>query len=290
MNASPWLPVETDIKSVLEQYAFPLKALADGTVPALIFRKAFNPAHCAGLIDRFYERGLLYDPRQNGVSNTTRVDIGTSLGRHSRSDPEIFFAHARETRALFETLFDGYTDPVRFIYRTLNSLAPGKQVMTARESADKLYGPAIFRTYYEGSGHTPHYDSVRKRSRLLIIPYRDSTGNLLRSFVSRMPSRMMNTVRPSFIVGSGHRTYKINCLILKRMPPSRASNEFVLNWRRGIFMCSAQRRFMKSPRLEATSLVSSLPPSLPCPTMMMRFMFGRRSREATKLRNNAFDS
>ncbi len=166
MSTAPWLPVETDIKSVLEQYAFPLKALADGIVPALIFRKAFNFAHCAGLVNRFYERGLLYDPRQNGEINTTRVDIGTSLGRHSRDDPEIFFSHARETRMLFETLFDGYTDPVRFIYQTLYALAPGKQVMTARESADRLYGPAIFRTYYEGSGHTPHFDSVRKRSRL----------------------------------------------------------------------------------------------------------------------------
>ena len=44
-------------------------------------------------------------------------------------------------------------------------MLPHKRVMTARSPDGRLYGPAIFRTYYEGLGHYPHYDSVSKRSK-----------------------------------------------------------------------------------------------------------------------------
>ena len=61
----------------------------------------------------------------------------------------------------------GFDDPVAFMHKTLADLAPDKRVVVARESDGSLYGPAIFRTYYEGVGHTPHFDSVRKRTKLL---------------------------------------------------------------------------------------------------------------------------
>ena len=159
-----WAPVEAGLGEILQAHETPLELLARGEAPALVMRRAYDPAHCAALVERFYERGLLYDPRGEGEA-VSRVDVGTSLGRH-RGDPEGFFAHARQTHALFETLFEGYEDPVAFMYETLSALAPGKRVMVAREPDGRLYGPAIFRTYYEGVGHTPHFDSARKRSKL----------------------------------------------------------------------------------------------------------------------------
>ena len=52
------------------------------------------------------------------------------------------------------------------IYRTFQQLLPEKRVMTAREPDGRRYGPAIFRSYHDGQGQFPHYDSVAKRSRL----------------------------------------------------------------------------------------------------------------------------
>lgn len=143
----------------------PLQTLAAGTHPAFVFRRAFDPDHCAGLIDRFYDRGLLYDPRKPDDPNTKRVDIGTSLGSH-RAEPDRFFEHAAKTRAMFSSLFEGFDDPVRCIYRILENIGGGKKVMTAREPDGRVYGPAIFRCYFEGVGHRPHYDSARKRSKI----------------------------------------------------------------------------------------------------------------------------
>lgn len=160
-----WLPIEGNVDSILAQYPQPLVALTWGKAPAFILRRAFNPDHCAALVRRFYERGLLYDPRCPDAPNTPRVDIGSSLGNLAASR-EKFFAHARETHALFETLFDGYDNPVKTIYDILTRLAPDKRVMVAREPDGQLYGPAIFRTYYPGVGHKPHFDSVSKRSKL----------------------------------------------------------------------------------------------------------------------------
>ena len=139
-------------------------ALARGEVPAFVLRQYYNPAHCRALMRRFYERSLLYDPHEVGDGQARRVDIGTSFGHH-RGDREKFHAHSAETLALFETLFDGYDDPVHTMYDALAQLAPGKEVKTAREPDGRLYGPAIFRVYHRETGHGPHYDSVAKRSR-----------------------------------------------------------------------------------------------------------------------------
>lgn len=139
-------------------------ALVQGQTPALVIRRAFDPTHCAGLLDRFRERGLLYDPHATANTTPHRVDIGTSFGKH-RGDRDGFFAHSAATHELFATLFNGYDDPVATMYEALAALAPDKQVKTAREPDGSLYGPAIFRIYHDGLGHGPHYDSVAKRSK-----------------------------------------------------------------------------------------------------------------------------
>ena len=160
-----WTPFEASIpEQILDQYPEPLMALARGEVPAFVLRQHYNPAHCRALMRRFYERSLLYDPHEVGDGQARRVDIGTSFGHH-RSDREKFHAHSAETLALFETLFDGYDDPVRTMYDALSQLAPGKEVKTAREPDGRLYGPAIFRVYHRETGHGPHYDSVAKRTK-----------------------------------------------------------------------------------------------------------------------------
>jgi hypothetical protein len=158
-----WTPVEAPIDEILTQYPEPLLALARGEVPAFVLRRFFNPAHCQALMQRFYERGLLYDPHTVGDGTSRRVDIGTSFGQHHR-DREHFHAHSAETIELFNTLFDGYDDPVRALYDALARLTPNKDVKTAREPDGRLYGPAIFRVYHSEVGHGPHYDSVAKRT------------------------------------------------------------------------------------------------------------------------------
>ena len=164
--SSGWTPVEDSVGDILSRHPLPLMALARGEIPAFVLRRIYNPAHCAGLIDRFYQRGLLYDPHETGDGTPRRVDIGTSFGQH-RSDRGAFFAHAARTRQLFTTLFEGYDDPVAIMYDTLAALAPGKKVKTAREPDGRLYGPAIFRVYHADLGHGPHYDSVAKRTKAL---------------------------------------------------------------------------------------------------------------------------
>ena len=162
-TSTTWTPCEASIDESLTRYPEPLMALANGELPAFVLRRHYDPDHCKGLMQRFYERGLLYDPHKTG-DGASRVDIGTSFGQ-LRSDREAFHAHSAETLKLFETLFDGYDDPVRSMYDALQKLAPGKEVKIAREPDGRLYGPAIFRVYHREIGHGPHYDSVAKRSK-----------------------------------------------------------------------------------------------------------------------------
>ncbi len=161
-----WQPCESSIDEILSRFPQPLMALARGEIPAFIFRRAYDPAHCAGLMARFAERGLLQLASTGIDSRSPYVNIGTSFGMHHK-DREAFFAHAARTRELFSTLFKGYDDPVRTMYDLLAALAPDKQVKTAYEPDDSIYGPAIFRIYHSETGHGPHFDSVRKRTRAL---------------------------------------------------------------------------------------------------------------------------
>ena len=163
MTTSTWTPFEATIPEILDQHPEPLLALAHGEVPAFVLRQHYQPTHCRALMRRFYERGLLYDPHQVGNGTARRVDIGTSFGAH-RADRKKFHAHSAETLKLFETLFDGYDDPVRSMYDALAKLAPDKEVKPAREPAGRLCGPAIFRVYHRELGPGPHYDSVAKRT------------------------------------------------------------------------------------------------------------------------------
>ena len=128
-----WPPVEGNLTDILKKYPQPLMALAAGEMPAILLRQAYNSNHCMELIQRFYERGLMYDPHKTGDGSPHRVDIGTSLGRYN-SDREEFFAHSAGTHELFNTLFDGYDDPVKTMYEALSQLAPNKNVMAARET------------------------------------------------------------------------------------------------------------------------------------------------------------
>ena len=166
LQQNSWIPAEPSWESVLEQYPNPIQALADMLTPAVIIRQAYNPAHCAGLIQRFIDKGLM--PEQSTIDANPsavpprRIDIGTSLGNLGNSQ-EHFFEHAQETHALFKNLFDGFDNPVSIIYDGLARLAPNKRVMTAREHDGRLYGPAIFRIHYGGYAYAPHFDSVRWR-------------------------------------------------------------------------------------------------------------------------------
>ena len=111
-------------------------------------------------MERFDERGLL---RASG-DERTRIDIGTSLGNLG-GDQEAFLADAKETHALFATLFEGLFDPVQLLYRHLQALEPNKAVKTARERDGRLYGPAIFRIHYETHSYSPHIDHVVLREK-----------------------------------------------------------------------------------------------------------------------------
>ncbi len=156
-----WAPVEASLEDILATYPRPLEELTAGNVPAFIMRRAYNPDHAAALVKHFYDRGLIYDPRPTGKG---RVDIGTSIGSHG-GNPEFFLDHARQTNELFETLFEGYDDPVKFMYDTLTALSVDKRAVTGHEPDGQRYGPAIFRTYYEDRGHGPHLD-ILERDRL----------------------------------------------------------------------------------------------------------------------------
>lgn len=162
-----WTPAEGSPQEILKKYPDPLNALVSGEVPAIALRQAFNPDHCAGLIKRLYERGLVYDPRptEDNEASNRPVYVGPAFVRHS-ADPDQLFAYAADTHELFQTLFNGYDNPVKTFYEMLACLAPGKQVMTAREPDGRLYGPAVFRAYYADRGHGPHFDSVAKRQKL----------------------------------------------------------------------------------------------------------------------------
>ena len=156
-----WNSVEASIDEILGKYPRPLEELTAGNVPAFIMRRAYNPDHAAALVKRFYDRGLLYDPRPTGNG---RVDIGTSMGGRC-NNREDFLKHARQTNELFETLFEGYDDPVKFMYDALTALSVDKRAVTGYEPDGSRYGPAIFRTYYEDRGHGPHLD-ILERDRL----------------------------------------------------------------------------------------------------------------------------
>ena len=115
-----WTPIEADVDGILARHPNPLMALARGETPAFVLRGAYDASHCEALMERFRQRELLYDPRQKDDGKPKRVDIGTSFGSH-RADRDKFHEHSAQTIELFATLFDGYADPVKMIYDTLEA-------------------------------------------------------------------------------------------------------------------------------------------------------------------------
>jgi hypothetical protein len=194
MPDTPWPLLQPDIPTALAQFDFPLEALAAGTIPAIVLRRAWSPAQCRQLIDRLVAEELLFDPRRpvpeklreaaipegyyregrSSVPNYAwnasadagriRIDIGTSLG-YRGSDQAAFFAHSAETHALFARLFAWGEDPVRLLYDSLQALSRNKRVVTAHEPDGRQYGPAIIRAHYGGYTYKPHFDSVRLREK-----------------------------------------------------------------------------------------------------------------------------
>ena len=194
MTVSNWKISEPDLATIFAQHPKPLDALAAGDVPALVIRQAFSLSSCQRLIERLITRELLYDPRQpipekfieaaipegyfrEGRSNEDvaaweartatgrrRIDIGTSLG-YCGSDPDDFFAHSRESNALFTELFAPGENPIAVLYDALQDLSRTKRVVTAHEPDGRDYGSAIIRAHYGGYTYAPHFDSVRLREK-----------------------------------------------------------------------------------------------------------------------------
>ena len=61
---STWVPAEPDLESILSSHKHPLEDLAEGRVPALVIRSAWDPSFCQQLVQRLVEEELLYDPRR----------------------------------------------------------------------------------------------------------------------------------------------------------------------------------------------------------------------------------
>lgn len=169
--------------------------LANGSIPAIIFRNAMSSQDCNSIMNRLVERDLLFDPAEGvpdrfraasipeghyreGNSDTAlqawrnesdgdqkiRIDIGSSLG-YRGSDRESFLTHSAETNKLFGNLFDGLSNPIDALYRGLAIIASGKDVKTAVEPDGREYGKAIIRAHYGGYSYAPHFDSVRRREK-----------------------------------------------------------------------------------------------------------------------------
>ena len=171
-----WVPFKPDARSVLALDHDPLRALAQARIPAIIFRRAYDPDHCAGMIQRFIERGMMRDPNrphceseetfQFANKSKSRIDIGSSLVNRTRTvqmisddkarNREDFLQHSAKTHELFSHLFEGFDHPVDTLYRAVSTLAPDKEVKVARDPDGRLYGPAIFRIHYTGAAYPPH--------------------------------------------------------------------------------------------------------------------------------------
>ncbi|MBM82625.1 MAG: hypothetical protein CMJ78_18840 [Planctomycetaceae bacterium] len=184
MSETTWPCLQDNIDAILADCSQPLHALANGEVAAIIIRRAFPQSECASLIQHLIAEELMFDSDDERVSshalptdvvdqftrqglNPTasqrkRIDIGTSLGNLG-GDQERFFKDAEQTHALFKRLFENRANPITTVYEALSALANGKQVITARESDGREYGPAIFRIHYGGYTYGPHFDSVRLR-------------------------------------------------------------------------------------------------------------------------------
>lgn len=191
-----WKAVEVESGDPLPE-GFPgmIGDLAEGKIPATIFRQVISPSACQAIMERLVERELLFDPaeaipsrfraqsipeghyregssdealrawrEEDAADGKIRIDIGSSLG-YRGSDRDAFLTHSAETNQLFTKLFHGLVDPIEMLYQGLQRIAPEKKVQTAIEPDGRQYGRAIIRAHYGGYSYAPHFDSVRRREK-----------------------------------------------------------------------------------------------------------------------------
>lgn len=92
------------------------------------------------------------------------TDVGITM--HGLS-PDSWKHHATRQNLLFENLFDGVVDPIKFLHAVLNQLArsSGKTVSVPSDMIDGVSGTtAIFRSHHpgQGSGFGPHFDGFHQ--------------------------------------------------------------------------------------------------------------------------------
>lgn len=169
MHDKTWPVLEGGVEQIRRRHADPMRALAGGEIGSIVVRGAMAAGACERIVQRLYERGLVDGLPRPGEAiaekpKIERVDVGASLGNFGK-EPAAFFAKAAEANALFATLFDGLTDPIRVLYDALAAVSPGKRVVTAREDDGRAFGPAIIRCHLPHWGYPPHVDSVRRRQK-----------------------------------------------------------------------------------------------------------------------------
>ena len=158
-----WRPVEGTVDAILAQIP-PAVRCDEG--------ERNSRRDCAPRISRGSLRGTRRAVLHPAVSSTTRAKRAVSSALTSARAWAISGAiqtpstHMRgRPMTSLRPCLTGMAIPYRRLCGALAKMLPHKRVMTAREPDGRLYGPAIFRTYYEGLGHYPHYDSVSKRSK-----------------------------------------------------------------------------------------------------------------------------
>ncbi len=186
MSDATWKPLGPDLATILATESNPIQSLAEGTVPAIVFRQAFSSQQCRDLVQFLIDEEQIYASTESLVAANAldagvtdkwtglqmnpvgtprrRIDIGTSLGNIGE-DQERFLCESAETHRLFQRLFADRPNPVQVIYDRLQDIAPGKRVVTAYEPDGRQYGPAILRVHYGGYAYGPHIDSVRNREK-----------------------------------------------------------------------------------------------------------------------------
>ena len=85
----PWTPAGPDIQAVLARYPDPLGALAEARIPAIVLRQAYAPAHCAGLIRRFIDRGLMLSPEEHSRTADARSRAYHPLPHRAGAPPTL---------------------------------------------------------------------------------------------------------------------------------------------------------------------------------------------------------
>lgn len=93
LGSSEWPALEvhaSELASLFDACSDPLRAVGDGTVPAVIVRGALSPEYCASTVQMFIDRGLMRDDKSkpattDGFDVTTDKPAGYGNGTVSLS-------------------------------------------------------------------------------------------------------------------------------------------------------------------------------------------------------------